>query len=163
MKKKKANKKKVKRWTKKKSKSTSVLIFSITCLCQMSVVLVWFPFSVTLIVCLFIINEFSCFLTFSGLVTNVCSSGIPKVQKEEWLVIQRRSVRQLKIGSHNSHKSNTIRFIAKFYFSIYLYRVFHATTFIELVLFLYCWLIFVIYTLRQNCLVLWAFWSLPWF
>jgi len=40
--------------------------------------------------------------------------------------------------------------------------VFHATTFLELALFLYCWLIFVIYTLRQKCLVLWAFWSLPW-
>jgi len=52
--------------------------------------------------------------------------------------------------------------MAKFYFSIYLYRVFHASTFLELALFLYCWLVFVIYTLRQKCLVMWAFWSLPW-
>jgi len=41
--------------------------------------------------------------------------------------------------------------------------VFHATTFLELALFLYCWLIFAIYTLRQKCLVMWAFSSLPWF
>jgi len=53
--------------------------------------------------------------------------------------------------------------MTKFYFSIYLYRVFRASTFLELALFLYCWLVFVIYTLRQKYLVLWAFWSLPWF
>jgi len=52
-------------------------------------------------------------LTFSSLVTIVWPSGIPKVHMEEWLVIQRRSVRQLKIGSHNSQKS----ILAKFYFS----------------------------------------------
>ena len=114
-----------------------------------------------MIACLLLMN-FLVLLTFSSLVTNVCSSGIPKVQKEERLVIQRRSVQQLKICSHNSQKSNTVMFIAKFYFSIYLYRVFHATTFLELALFLFCWLIFVIYTLRQKCLVLWAFCSLPW-
>jgi len=33
---------------------------------------------------LFIIDEFACLLTFSTLVTNMCSSGIPKVHKEEW-------------------------------------------------------------------------------
>jgi len=32
---------------------------------------------------LFIIDEFACLLTFSSLVTNICSSGIPKVHKEE--------------------------------------------------------------------------------
>jgi len=47
--------------------------------------------------------------------------------------------------------------MAKFYFSIYLNRVFRATTFLELALFLYCWLVFVIYTQRRKCLVLWAF------
>jgi len=35
--------------------------------------------------------------------------------------------------------------------------VFRATTFIELAFFLYCWLIFVIYTLKLKWLVLWAF------
>jgi len=35
--------------------------------------------------------------------------------------------------------------------------VFHAATFLELALFLYCWLVIVVYTLRQKCLVLWAF------
>jgi len=38
------------------------------------------------------------------------------------MVFQRRSVWQFKIGSHNSQKSNTVRFMAKFYFSILLIK-----------------------------------------
>jgi len=32
-------------------------------------------------------------------------------------MFQRRSIRQCKIGRHNSQKYNTVRFMAKFYFS----------------------------------------------
>jgi len=44
---------------------------------------------------LFIIDEFAYLLNFSSLVTIACSSGIPKVHKDDWLDIQRRSVRHV--------------------------------------------------------------------
>jgi len=110
---------------------------------------------------LFIINEFSSFLKFFSLITVCFTNDNIKVHKEVVTWISKAKCTACVIGSHNSLKSNSVRFMTKFYFSIYLYRVFRATTFLELALFLYCWLVFVIYTLRQKCLVLWDFEAYP--
>ena len=73
-----------------------------------------------------------------------------KVHMEVVTWISKAKCTACVIGRHNSPKSKTVRFIAKFSFSIYLYRVFRATRFLELALFLYCWLVLVVYILRQS-------------
>jgi len=55
---------------KNEKKSKSTLVFFITCLCKMFIVLVvsLSHFTITCIACLFIFNEFSCFLNTSKLI-----------------------------------------------------------------------------------------------